>query len=217
MIGVMRGNALAVLAAVLFVIGCGGDSNVDSEMVRTGTPTVEVRPDGTLTANPAPLTLADVEGQPAASARRAVYELLFWGQWGSWPNVLDAYDPEVRATVGTRDLLGAYAVLQPQLVAAQAQIVSAVLRRGRAIVLLELRSTSARQRESFLLRRRGASWRILSDTLLERGLRAYVTQRVDTGPNPSRAAARAGVEAAEKYRALFTRGDSAGTDPNSGP
>lgn len=202
----MRHSIAVVLAAAVVASGCGS-SGGDSKMVRTGKPVVQVKPDGKLSANPAPLTLADVQKQPKDSAEKAMFELLFWAEWGSWPNVVDGYDPSIVASLGLDDITGAYSVLRPQLVAAQPRLLSALRRDGRVAVQIELlTTTSAPMRESFLLRKTDGRWRIVSDTLLERGLVAYVQQRTETDPNAAKASprgARAGLQAGARYRSAF--------------
>lgn len=204
----MRLSVAAVVAASLLVAGCSSDAG-DSEMVRTGQPTITVKEDGTLSANPVPLTLADVQRQPRNSARRAVMEELFWIQWGSWPNIFDGYHPAVRRAIGAPNLTGGLSQLRSQLVSSRIRIVSSRLIGGRASVQLELLSTTAApSRESFVLHRSGGRWLIVSDTLLERGIKGFVTQRVDgdaAGTKTTRKGTIAGLDAAATYRAAFEK------------
>ena len=178
-------------------------------MVRTGKPTVTVRADGTLSANPALLTLDDINRQPVGTPRRAVLEQLFWAQWGSWPDIFEGYAPTIGSVVGRENLTGAYVILRPQLTASKPRFVATRVTGGRAAVHLELLSaTGAPNYESFVLRRLRGRWLIISDTLLERGLKTYVTQRFDgdiAGAKPTRRAVLAGIDATARYRAAFDK------------
>lgn len=210
----MRGTVFVLLAVALGTSGCGSGGN--PEMVRTGTPTVTVRADGTLSANPALLTLDDINRQSAGTPRRAVLEQLFWAQWGSWPDIFEGYAPTIGTLVGRENLTGAYAILRAQLTASKPRFVATRVTNGRATIQLELlTATGAPTHETFVLRRLGGRWLIISDTLLERGLKTYVTQRFDgdiATETPTRRAVRAGIEAAARFRAAF---DKPATTPQS--
>ena len=180
-------------------------------MVRTGQPEVRQLPNGRLDSDPAPLLLKSVEDQPDGSAEQAIIQMLFWAQWGSAPNVVDSYDPAIVAALGLPTLTGSYALLRPQLVASQIRFVE-VKKSGRQVfVAVELTSkTLPPARESFLMRRssRGLStvaWRIVYDTLLERGLNSYVQTTEARNPQrPDPQAIRKGEQAASGYRNAFS-------------
>lgn len=212
----MRGIVATALTGAVLLSGCGTGSDTNSQMVRTGTPKITQRADGKLTREPSPLTLQDVN-RVEAGVRRTVLEELFWAQWGSWPDIADGYHPQVRSAVGRENLTGAYSLLRAQLASSRPRFASVRFARGRATVQLELLTTTGRPSpESFVLRRVGKRWFIVSDTLLERGLKTFVTQRIDgdaAGLKASRKASRAGIEAAARYRAAYAKAANRKPDP----
>ena len=205
---VRRWAIAAAAVLVLVPVGCDrNDEQGDSRMVRTGNQDVERRADGSLERSPPPLTIAEVRRERRGSPRAAVMELLFWAQWGSAPNVVGAYDPRVLATVGASRVVGALAYLREQLVASQPRITE-TLRRGSVVFLaVELaRQGAPPQTESFSLRRVRGDWKIVFDTLLERGLNTYASFRHpgrSPDGSPDAAAQRAGDRAAQRYRNAF--------------
>ena len=175
-----------------------GDSSAASDTRR-------VRPDGSLTVDPKPLSLADVERQPAGSARRAVIQLWYWAQWGSTPNVVAAYAPAIVTALSATDVAGAYSQKRASMVTSQPRIVDEVKGAGDDTVVLvqALRRNSPPENLSFTLVNDTDGWKIVSDTLLEDAIAAYVQFRNTPDPNSTTvppSAARAGVEAARRYR-----------------
>jgi hypothetical protein len=148
-------------------------------IVRTGpSPAVE-QPDGKLSADPAPLDLTDLANEPKGSASRTVLELLFWAEWGGTPFVTELYARDTVSTVGPKALAKDYELLRPELLRTRPEVAIACRQDGLTFVGVILRSKdNPPRRESFLLRRRAGGWRVVSDTLVERGLeRAPVVAR----------------------------------------
>ena len=206
-----RACCTVCIVSGLLLAGCGSsDAPRSDRMVRTGSPDVKQLPNGRLSVQPAPMRLEDVEKLPKDSAEQSVFRLMFFAQWGSAPSIVESYDPAVVAALGLERLTGAYALLRPQLVGSQVRLVSAVRQGRRVFVAVELTSKDlAPQRESFLLTRSEAgaatAWQIVFDTLLERGLNAYVQGMEAKDPQkPDPAAVRAGSEAASAYRNAFS-------------
>lgn len=171
-------------------------------MVRTGPSPAKVRANGTLTSDPTPLTLADLRKQRRGSPAWCVLQLLFWAQWGSYPNLPTAYDPRVLARVGTASFTGAYAAIRPQLAASRPDILDVQQSpRGALVTLRFLTATGPPTRDSFLLRLRRGRWVVVFDTLLERALSTWAQSRIDTlTRQPSARAIRAGSRLSERYR-----------------
>lgn len=196
--------AAAIVIAVL-AAGCSVDGDDDNQMVRTANGDIEQLPNGKLERTPPPLTLAAVERERKGSVRAVLMELFFWAQWGSAPNLVDPYDPAVVRSLGVRPLTGAFSLLRTQLADAQPRVISTARRNGLAFVAVELASKENEpQRESFLLRRVRGDWKIVFDTLLERGLKSWGEFRAAGRPRTSPAAAAAlGDRVAERYRSAF--------------
>jgi hypothetical protein len=195
----------AVLIGASLLGGCSGDSGGSDGIVRTGATEPKTTPDGRLETNPTPLTLNDVSRLEAGSAKQALMELLFWAQWGNLPSVIDAYDLRVSGELGAPSMTAAYADLRPQLIASKIRVLHRKQRGDTAFFGVEfLSKQEPPQRESFLLRRRAGKWRILNDTLLERGLKNSAQSRIAAGSaTPSPRAVRAGDRAAERYRSIY--------------
>jgi hypothetical protein len=208
---------IASVAAATIVAGlsaCAGsdDGEVASSdrIARTGASPAAVGPQGRLTAQPAPLTLADLRKQPKGSPQAAVLELWFWGQWGSAPNIVAAYMPRIRSTIGVSNITGAYAQQRVDLLDSLPRIAAVRRTKLGAFVGLEiLTKQNEPRRESFLLQQPSSDgWRVAYDTLLERALAGYVQTTVQStiDPNAERPAARAireGVAVAQTYRDAF--------------
>jgi hypothetical protein len=147
----------------------------------------------------------DIEKQPKDSAQRAVMQLIFWVQWGNLPAVVDAYDSRVVSGLGVTKITGTYDYLRPDLLTSRARITATRPSGGGQFVSVEFASTtSAPTRDGFLMRRRAGVWRVVYDTLLERGIDGYTTSQQDPGdPTPSIAARRSGARAAQGYRDIY--------------
>lgn len=202
----MRVCALLVAAAI-GVAGCGSDSSGTDKMVRTGPTQPQAAADGRLTSNPSPLTLEDLDKLPKASAQLAVMETLFWAQWGNIPALAQAYHPQVVEDVGVSRLTDTYAWLRPQLLRSRMRLISA-RRNGREVfVAVEMASMDGPpSQDGFVLRQLDGGWRIVYDTLLDRGLSGYVAFLESRNPPdraPDQAAVRAGQAAARKYRESY--------------
>lgn len=194
------GLASAVVAAIPLA-GCNGD-RLDDRIVRTTENRPEVLPNGRLKSQPSPLTVADIKRQPPNSPQKVVMELLFFAQWGGLANLKSAYSPAVLDRVNERDLAGAYALQRPALVTVLPRIVAVRKTASGRLVAVRFGSTAGPPSEdSFLVRRRRGQWRIVYDSLLDRALAQFVQTRVDPSPTPSARARRAGLAAAERFRA----------------
>lgn len=197
---------LAVLAASV-ASGCAARSAEHPGIPLSGSP--RVLADGRLATNPAPLTLQDVERLPAGSPGRAVMMMLFWAQWGSPPNVAAAYDSGVMRALGVSSLVGTWESVRQSIVRVLPKI--AVERfdstRREAFVGLELANTAGPPiRQAFDLRRVGAVWQIVYDTMLDNALPGYVAEQLTPDPaakHVSAAGERAGIMAAARYRAYW--------------
>jgi hypothetical protein len=162
-----------------------------------------IRADGSLSTNPPPLTLADIEKAPPGSATAAVLRLWYWGEWGSVPNILGAYQPAVIRALTAEDVAGAYALWRNSLQTGRPEVISELKGpRGSVVELRVRRRDSPPQNYSFTLRRAGKTWYVLYDTLLETAIQSYVqllTLR-DPRAKPTPAAVRAGVAAVRRFR-----------------
>lgn len=167
-----RRVALFVVAVLLLsVAGVTTGAALDGEKADVAANQLEPRSDGSLEVTPRPLTLADVAAADDGSAARVVLELIFWGQWGSAPNVVAAYAPAVERAVGARDLSAVYAAQRVYLLRGRPRITGTVTRRGEARVAVDiLRRKAAPERHAFRLRRVAGRWRLVHDTLLDQGL-----------------------------------------------
>jgi hypothetical protein len=205
MIGsVSRRWSILLTSATLVVAGCGS-SGGQNQMVRTGQSQAAVGADGQLKRNPDPLRWSDVQRARKGSAPAAVTELLFWAQWGSFPNVVAAYDHDIVKTVGSSNIAGAFAAGRASLVATRPRINDVRPTRSGTVVTVDLFSVAAApSHESFVLRRRSGAWAVAFDTMLERNLAGYVQGRKQSLDDPagtlSPRAVRAGAEAARQYR-----------------
>ena len=203
--------------AVLMLAGCG--SSGSDQMVRSGTVAVQQKADGALASIPAPLTIKDVEKQPADSPQQALTRLFFWTQWGNLPAVADLYDRRIIAIVGRSNIVGAYDYLRPDLLTSRLRILAARRSGAGVFVSAEVASTAGSpRREGFLLVRRGGAWRVVYDTLLERAVEGYTIGQLAPGdPTPSLAAQRSATRVAKRYRDAYGSLGSRGTSSASGP
>jgi hypothetical protein len=176
-------------------------------MVRTVSGSRQITSDGTLVSEPTPLSISDVQRTKSAP-ERAVLRLLFLGQWGVLPEVLDVYNQDVVTELGGTRLAEAYGWLRPQLASAAPEIKGTVRKGGHAYVTVELfRQGSPPQGESFDLENADGKWRVVFDTLLARGLAEY--RQYQMAPNPAQPdpqAIRAGERAADAYRRISAAG-----------
>jgi hypothetical protein len=208
----VRTLVLAVALGVSIIVsGCsGGDESADTtRIVRTGA-TAEVR-DGKLTADPAPLTFAQIAEAGRTTPAGSVLSLYFWAQWGSIPNVVNMYDPRVRSAVGPMRIADAYVDQRVSLLGTLVvirNVVSSPL--GKLVTVDALTKNYPVVHDSFLLqrRRRSGRWYVVHDTLLERGLAVIVGAQASrglTGQAAVRRAQRAGGVAARNFRSLAMR------------
>jgi len=174
-------------------------------MVRSGTVPVQQKANGSLDSNPAPLTVEAVERQPERSAQRAVMQLIFWAQWGNLPAIVDVYDSRIVDRLSVSKIAGTYDYLRPELLTSQPRIITT--RRGGGGDLVSVEFTRVRYppaRESFLMRRRDGAWRVVYDTLLERGIEGSTIVQLEPGDStPSPYARRRGALAAKRYRDAY--------------
>ncbi len=193
--------ALAVVGAML--TGCGGSGS--DQIVRTGTLPVARKADGTLASNPPPLTVADVEKEPAGSARRAVMQLIFWAQWGNLPAIVDAYDNRVVESVGVTRIVGTYDLIRADLLSSRPRIVAQRPTGDAQFVAVEFSRAHRRPvAESFVVHRRDGAWRVAYDTLLGRNIEGFVhAQQAPGDASPSAAVRRIGQRAVQRYRDLY--------------
>jgi hypothetical protein len=196
----------AASAAFVVVLACGlascsGGSD-NGKVVRTGPSPAKEEASGLLTSDPAPLTVEDLNRLRRGSASRSVMQLLFWAQWGSYPDVVASYDPRVVSKLGSSAVLGAYAQLRAQLVASQPKILSESRSpRGTLVTVRLLSKSSPPQRQSFLLSHRTGRWMIEFDTLLEGGLTTWVVQQLEPGAvRASIRTLRAAQRLSQRYR-----------------
>lgn len=154
-------------------------------------------------SDPEPLTLADVNRQPRNSPQQAVWRMLFWAQWGNPTNTLAQYDDLVRRQLGVL-AASTYGWLRPTLTQLRPRLIEVSPAREGTFVGLELLSRkSAPRRESFLVRRgKDGDWKILYDTLLDRGFVQYVLYS-ETGSTVPRGSGRANEKAEQTGRAYL--------------
>ncbi len=183
---------ISILAGVMAVLvaGCGGDTRQPDP------------PSGTAAARVAPLTPGDIDRQREGSAERTVLELWFWAQWGSVPSVVALYDPEVLEEVGYELVAGGYAFRRSALLDSRPRIAYTQRTDGGTVVGVD--PGAGKAQESFLLHRVNGDWKVVFDTVLERGLDEYIRsvgRMVDGRPSPGTVAdAR---RAASSYRVAF--------------
>jgi hypothetical protein len=188
------------MLVALALAGCGNSAN---PMVRTAPASTATGADGRLDTTPTPLTLADLDRYPKGSAQAAVFNLIFWAQWGNEFGVYDSYDPVPARVVGFRDLIGSYAAARPGLVTVSPRLVAVRSTSAGAFVALDfLAKDRPPTHDSFVLRRRRGQWRVLFDTVLERSLAIYAQYRTSSDPTqpPDGRSIRAAARAVERYR-----------------
>jgi hypothetical protein len=206
----VRTLVLAVALGVSIIVsGCsGGDESADTtRIVRTGA-TAEVR-DGKLTADPAPLTFAQIAEAGRTTPAGSVLSLYFWAQWGSIPNVVSMYDPRVRNALGPMRIADAYVDQRVPLLGSQVVIRDTVASPLGTLVTVDAFTKNFPPiHDSFLLTRRNRRWYLVHDTLLERGLAVIVGAQASRGLSGQAAVRRAqtaGAVAARNYRRLAMR------------
>jgi hypothetical protein len=202
---VQRLHRIAVGMIVVALAGCGAKSSEHPNVPVSGS--VRVLADGRLATDPPPLTLQDVDREPAGSPARVVLSLLFWAQWGSASSIADAYDAGALNAVGVSNLVGAWESLRGSILNVLPTVV--FVRKtspSEASVGLRLQTASGPPaRQLFVLRSTPAGWRVVYDTLLAGALPGYVSEITTANPStkPTGAAAHLGVEAAAAYRAYW--------------
>jgi hypothetical protein len=220
-----RGVSRRYLVVVLLLVGISAGSVLAGTRLQASeadAPAPIVRADGSLTADPEPLTIDDLNATRGPEPARAAMRLWFWAQWGSLPNVVAAHDPEVIDALGAEDIASAYRMMRTAYVSARPRILSVSRGRSGTVVTLEaLRRNTAPTRYAFTMRERDGRWYITFDELLEEGIAAWVQFRATPDPSadkPPAAAVRAGIDAARRYRlaaveAGATGNGAAGAEP----
>ncbi len=196
--GFALGAAVALVSVVVVVaaVGCGGGERT----VNTPKGEVQVDQNDTLLSQPSPLTPPDLRRFPESSPQRAVLQLLLWAQWGDIPRVFGAYSPKVVDRLGVVPIAGAYSFLRGSLAVSLPRLVKFDRSSDRAAVGVDfLSAIGPPARDSFQLRRVGAGWQVIYDTLLERGLASYASAKKLNQDKPE---SRVGQRAAEPYRAI---------------
>lgn len=200
----MRLTKLAALTVVaLYLAGCGGgNDSIEAGSSQAAAPEAEGQPPTTL------LSREDVQKQPPGSARAAVMNLLYWAQWGNWPEVVAAYEPRIRSVAEDTRIMGTYQQQRGSLMTTRFSIRDqASTSRGRQFVAVEFTlGNGMKQSQSYLLVRRGGKWRISNDTFFQAAYRTYMQDVVQTAvapgaTKPAGAALRAAAAAAESLRA----------------
>lgn len=182
---------------------CGGEA---SNITRTGSTALEQRADGSLTRQPDPLSVADLERVPRGSPQATVLRLWFYGQWGSSVNAVRFYDQRVLRAIGDSSAAGAYVSQRLGMLDSHPKVRSVTRNPAGTLVKVDMLTISGPpRREFFLLRRQGAGWRIVYDTFLGRALPAYVEAQMRPGTaSPNAAASRdaiaARIDAVIRYR-----------------
>ena len=213
-----------LLAVLVLVLATGAAVYAGTRIEDDSKNTSEtVRPDGSLTSQPDPLSLADVAQERKGTPAEAVMKLWFWAQWGSSPNIIASYHPAVVRRLGSADIAGAYAMKRASMLQTRPRFVDvSKAASGDVVVTLEgLQVNTPPQPYSFTLRRVAGQWMVIFDTLLEDGLAAYVQFRLVPDPDakrPPAAAQRGGLETARAYRVAFLcRGAQADQVPAATP
>jgi hypothetical protein len=206
----VRKLVLAVALGVSIVAsGCsGGDDSANTTRIVGTSSSAQVR-NGKLTADPVPLTFAQVSKAGRTSPAGTVLSLYFWAQWGSIANVVSMYDPRIRRAVGPMRIADAYVDQRVPLLGTQVVIRDVVASPlGKLVTLDAFTKNYPPVHDSFLLNRRNGRWYVVHDTLLERGLAVIVGAKASrglTGQAAVRRAQTAGAAAARNYRSLAMR------------
>jgi hypothetical protein len=189
----------------LIVSGCNSGGSDDSRISRT-TASATPASGRVLTADPAPLTPADLKKVGVDKPAGVVLSAYYWAQWGSLPNVVALYDSRVRDAFGSPGISDAYQDQRDAILHTQPRVKDVTRARRGIVVTVEGWSKGAPpSHDSFLLSRHGGRYYILHDTLLERGLSAVAGARASrnlTGKQAIQAANKAGGAAARRYRNL---------------
>ena len=187
-----RATAATALLAAL-VAGCNGAGDDEKSSKKADT------------------TAAGAARGESALARRgspgaAVLALWDYLQIGAVPAAVLSYDPSVRRAVGVADLAGALSDQEAEVRLHRPRVVSARRTPAGTLVVLEAKGPERRLKYSYFLRRTRGEWRVVYDSLLHSGLKAYVAGRAQNdltpAPEPSPAARAAGAEAASRFRAV---------------
>jgi hypothetical protein len=202
----LSGSAIGV-ACLICLTGCGasgaGLTPIDAYL-NTQVAMPKVRPDGRLTTDPPPITQATVNGQPADSAQRVIYELWYYGQVGQ-PNIVSLFEPTVQQGIGLTWIVGALASARDYMLSTWPKIVQTVPSGDITTVdVLLFSKGSTPVSETFSLRSHGGRWLIAYDSFLAGSLQSYVESVKDEGkPKPTMAGVAAGEAAADNYRNTF--------------
>lgn len=199
----MQGRSRFLLAALVLIVVSAGSVIAGTQLDddEASGQSLEVRQDGSLKVDPAPLSLRDVRKEQEGSAPRKVVELWFWAQWGSAPNIVASYAPRIVSALSPEDLSGAYASKRASMLATRPRIVNSVTTSaGTTLTVDALRRNASPERLTFTLQRSDGRWQIVYDSVLEEGIAAYTQNLRDSTGKPTEAAVRAGIEAARAYR-----------------
>jgi hypothetical protein len=196
-----------MLVFLVLVVVSAGSVYAGTRLRDDAQPAVErARADGSLVADPRPLSLEDLSAVPTGSASEAVLRLWYWGQWGSPPNVVAAYAPEVVSGLGAANIAGAYSLKRASMVASRPRITGEVRgERGTVVTLEAQRRNTQPEHYAYTLERVNGGWLVRFDTLLESAIAAWA--QVDAMPDPNAAdvpaaAAKAGIDAARRFREI---------------
>lgn len=186
---------VAVAILVLSQVSTGGGDGQTSSASTTGR----------LSADPEPLSLADVAKQPDPAAR-TVLRLWFYGQWGSQANLLSLINPTVRRIVGDGILTNAYSVQRLTFVSSRPKITGIEKTSlGRVVRVATLTKTGPPQLDSFLMKQIKGRWVDMYDTVTDRILQAYGQQLKQplvpgSAKTPTEKVVRAGQALAASFR-----------------
>lgn len=153
--------------------------------------------------------LDDLRKLDDGSPERAVLTLWYWAQWGSIPNVVDAYAPSVRDAIGARRIAGSFTQQRESMKLLRPEIKDVSRTEKGALVTTLIRPRGAAPvPDSWLLRRREGRWQVVHDTFLERSVASFVQSVVQESVDPearepSRRAEAAGRRARNEYQRLF--------------
>jgi hypothetical protein len=202
----MRKRTLAgLLVMVLLVAAAIGVLAISSNGDGSGTTAANSTATGRLTADPAPLTFADLSKQTDPAAR-TVLKFWFYGQWGSVANMVDLYNPAIRDAVGGGVLASALMDQRATFLSSRPNVLGIdKTPLGTVVRVASFTKGAAPQLNSFLLRRRNARWLNMYDSITDRLLETYgraVAQPSQPGKaEPTTAATiRAGKLLAAVYR-----------------
>jgi hypothetical protein len=160
-------HALVALAACLPLAGCAAktiDTSVGGSYERSGAATG--KPGLRL------LSMDDVRHQPPHSPERAVLTMLLAAKLGNVPRLISAYEPRTLEELGRSRLVSAYARRRPELRATSVEVGGATFTQtGATVIVRFVQADKTPKLYEFGLRKAGAAWLILRDSLVGEVLR----------------------------------------------